>query len=115
MRRDEGTYFQVRSFISEHSCSLEEVHRHHRQASAAIIGEIITPRLQREDGCLMKPKDIITDMKTMYGIQVIYSKAHQALHYALSLTYGGHKETFQLLPYFGYVLEQHNPGTITDL
>ena len=42
----------------------------------------------------MKPKDIITDMKTMYGIQVMYSKAHQALHYALALTYGGHEESF---------------------
>ena len=59
----------------------------------------------------MKPKGIIMDMKTMYGIQVMYSKAHQALHYALAMTYGGHEEMFQLLPYFGFVLE----NTITDL
>ncbi|KAK3229113.1 hypothetical protein Dsin_000994 [Dipteronia sinensis] len=58
-------------------------------------------------------------MKTMYGIQIMYSKAHQALHCALPLTYGTHEgtyeETFQLLPSFGYVMEQQNPGTITDL
>ena len=42
----------------------------------------------------MKPKGIIMDMKTMYGIQVMYSKTHQALHYGLTLTYGGHEETF---------------------
>ncbi|KAK3230970.1 hypothetical protein Dsin_002851 [Dipteronia sinensis] len=54
-------------------------------------------------------------MKTMYGIQIMYSKANQALHYALSLTYGTHEETFQLLPSFGYVLEQQNPGTIGNL
>ncbi|KAK2658689.1 hypothetical protein Ddye_005222 [Dipteronia dyeriana] len=63
----------------------------------------------------MRPKDIIADMKTMYGIQIKYSKAHQALDYALSLTYGTHEESFQLMPSFGYVLEQQNPGTITDL
>ncbi|KAK3198471.1 hypothetical protein Dsin_021886 [Dipteronia sinensis] len=63
----------------------------------------------------MRPKDIIADMKTTYGIQIMYSKAYQALHYALSLTYRTHEETFQLLPSFGYVLEQQNPGTITDL
>ncbi|KAK2655331.1 hypothetical protein Ddye_008383 [Dipteronia dyeriana] len=45
----------------------------------------------------------------------MYNKAHQALDYALSLTYGTHEETFQLLPSFGYVLEQKNPRTITDL
>ncbi|KAK2641814.1 hypothetical protein Ddye_023577 [Dipteronia dyeriana] len=58
----------------------------------------------------MHPKDIIADMKTMYGIQIMYSKAHQALDYALSLTYGTHEETFQLLPSFGYVLEQKIPA-----
>ncbi|KAI9199956.1 hypothetical protein LWI28_000826 [Acer negundo] len=115
VRRDEGTYFQVRSFVNQHSCPLEEVHRRHRQASAVIIGEVIAPRLQQHDGRLMRLKDIIADMKTMYGIQVMYSKAHDALQYALSLTYGTHEESFKLLPSFAYVLEQQNPGTITDL
>ncbi|KAK3212357.1 hypothetical protein Dsin_017063 [Dipteronia sinensis] len=46
VRRDEGTYFQVRSFVNEHSCPLEEIHRRHRQASAVIIGEVVAPRLQ---------------------------------------------------------------------
>ncbi|KAK3189518.1 hypothetical protein Dsin_029079 [Dipteronia sinensis] len=115
VRRDKGKYFQVRSFVSEHSCPFEEIHRHQRQASAVIIREVVAPRLQQQDGRLMRPKDIIADMKTMYGIQIMYSKAHQALHYALSLTYGTHEETFQLLPSFGYMLEQQNPSTIIDL
>ncbi|KAK3190380.1 hypothetical protein Dsin_029941 [Dipteronia sinensis] len=101
--------------VNEHSCPLEEIHHRHRQASAVIIGEVVAPRHQYQDGHLMRPNDTITDMKTMYGIQIIYSKTHQALHYALSLTYGTHEETFQLLPSFGYVLEQQNPGIITDL
>ncbi|KAK0593645.1 hypothetical protein LWI29_030602 [Acer saccharum] len=79
VRRDEGTYFQVRSFVNEHSCPLEEVHRCHRQASAVTIGELIAPRLQQHYGHLMRPKDVIADMKTMYGIQIMYSKAHDAL------------------------------------
>ncbi|KAK2662127.1 hypothetical protein Ddye_000701 [Dipteronia dyeriana] len=115
VRRDEATYFQVQSFINEHTCPLEDIHRRHRQASAVIIGEVVAPRLQQHDGRLMRPKDIIADMKPMYGIQIMYSKAHQALDYALSLTYGTHKESFKLLPSFGYVLEQQNPGPITDL
>ncbi|KAK2640395.1 hypothetical protein Ddye_028190 [Dipteronia dyeriana] len=106
VRRDEVTYFQVRNFINEHTCPLEEIHRPHRQASAVIIGEVVAPRLQQHDGRLMHSKDIITDMKIMYGIQIMYSKAHQALDYALSLTYGTHEESFQLLPSFDYVLEQ---------
>ena len=94
---------------------MEEIHRHHRQASAVIIGEVIVPRLQQHDGRLMRPKDVITDMKTIYVIQIMYSKAHDALQYVLSLSYRTHEETFQFLPSFAYVLEQQNPGTITDL
>ncbi|KAK2641477.1 hypothetical protein Ddye_023240 [Dipteronia dyeriana] len=106
VRRDEGTYFQVRSFVNEHTCPLEEIHCRHRQASVVIIGEVIAPRLQQQDGRLMHPKNIIVDIQSMYGIQIMYSKAHTALDYALSLLYGTHEETFQLLPSFGYVLEQ---------
>ncbi|KAK2641111.1 hypothetical protein Ddye_022874 [Dipteronia dyeriana] len=113
--RDEGTYFQVRSFVNRHTYPLEEIHRRHRQTSAVIIREIVAPRLQQQYGRLIRPKDIIADMKTMYDIQTIYSKAHQTLDYTLSLTYGTHEETFQLLPSFGYVLEQKNPDTITVL
>ncbi|KAK2642063.1 hypothetical protein Ddye_023826 [Dipteronia dyeriana] len=115
VRRDEETYFQVRCFINEHTCPLEEIHRHHPQASVVIIGEVIAPKLQQQDGRLMRPKDIIADMKSIYGIQIMYNKEHATLNYALSLTYGTHEETFQLLPSFGYVLEQKNPDTITDL
>ncbi|KAK0603552.1 hypothetical protein LWI29_006194 [Acer saccharum] len=68
-RRDERTYFQIRSFVNEHSCPLEEIPCHHRQASAVIIGKVIAPRLQQHDGRLMRPKDVIANMKTMYGIQ----------------------------------------------
>ncbi|KAK3218348.1 hypothetical protein Dsin_012318 [Dipteronia sinensis] len=76
---------------------------------------MVVPRLQQQDGRLMRPKDIIVDMKIIYGIQIMYSKAYQALHCALSLTYRKHEETLQLLLSFGYVLEQQNPGIITDL
>ncbi|KAI9201176.1 hypothetical protein LWI28_019594 [Acer negundo] len=115
VRRDEETYFQVKSFVNQHSCPLEELHRRHRQASAVIVIEVIALRLQQHDGRLTRLKDIIADMKTMYGIQVMYSKAHDALQYALLLTYETYEESFKLLLSFTYVLEQQNPGTIIDL
>ncbi|KAI9194379.1 hypothetical protein LWI28_005442 [Acer negundo] len=72
MMRDEGTYFQVKSSVNEHSCPLEEIHHHHQQASAVIIGEVVAPRLQQHDSRLIRPKDIIADMKTMYDIKIMY-------------------------------------------
>ncbi|KAK2650403.1 hypothetical protein Ddye_017892 [Dipteronia dyeriana] len=63
---------------------------------------------------MMFPRDIIAVMKSMFGIQLLYSKAHVSLQYA-SLTYGTHDESFQSLPSFAYVLEQLNHGTIMDI
>lgn len=63
----------------------------------------------------MKPKDIIADMKEMYGIQILYNKAWQALHYALALTYGSPKDSYQLLPSYCHALREANPGSHTDL
>ena len=51
--REEGTYFQVRSFVNKYSFPLEEIHRRHRQASAVTIGEVVAPRLQQTDSPLM--------------------------------------------------------------
>ncbi|KAK3230349.1 hypothetical protein Dsin_002230, partial [Dipteronia sinensis] len=72
VRRDERTYFQVRSFVNEHWCPLREIYRRHRQASVVIIGEVVAPKLQQQDGRLMRPKDIIANMKTIFVIQIIY-------------------------------------------
>jgi len=94
---------------------MEEVHRCHRQASAVVIRELIVPRLQQYDGRIMRPKDIIADMKEMFGIQVLYNKAHSALEYALGLTYGNSANSYQWLAPYCYVLEQANPGIITHL
>ncbi|KAK2648974.1 hypothetical protein Ddye_016463 [Dipteronia dyeriana] len=86
-RRDEVTYFQVRIFVNEHTCPLKEIHHRHRQASAVIIGEVVVPRLQQHDGRLMRPKDIIADMKTMYDIQIMYIIAVEGTH--LKRRFGG--------------------------
>ncbi|KAK3230889.1 hypothetical protein Dsin_002770 [Dipteronia sinensis] len=83
-RVKERTYFHVRSFVNEHSYLLEVVHHRHRQASAAVIEGVVAHRLQNEDGRTMRLRDIIGDMKQMYDIQMLYSKAHKSLKYALS-------------------------------
>ncbi|KAK3225282.1 hypothetical protein Dsin_005144 [Dipteronia sinensis] len=87
VRRDEGTYFQVRSFVNEHSCPLKEVHRRHRQANAVIICEVIAHRLQQHDSRLMRPNDIITDMKTMYNFMAAAQDGNEQA-YPIDFSYG---------------------------
>ncbi|KAK2659579.1 hypothetical protein Ddye_006112 [Dipteronia dyeriana] len=46
-----------------------EGHQRHLQANVVIIGEVVAPRLQQQDGHLMRPKDIIVNMKTIYVLE----------------------------------------------
>ncbi|KAH7568180.1 hypothetical protein JRO89_XS07G0253400 [Xanthoceras sorbifolium] len=88
----------VRGFVKHHTCPLKEVHRRYKNACAVTIGEVVALRLQHYSGHIMILKDIITDMKKMYGIQLLYGKAHSALEHVLTLTYR-HASKVELHPY----------------
>ncbi|KAK2664855.1 hypothetical protein Ddye_003429 [Dipteronia dyeriana] len=88
--KDESYKDIVRSFINEHTCPLEEIHRSHRQASAVIIGEVVTPRLQQQDSRLTRPNNIIVDMKTMHGIQIMYIRGFQRCMRQVIIVHGTH-------------------------
>ena len=40
------TYFEVRKFNNEHSCSLDAIPRDHRQASNSLIGQYVSQSLR---------------------------------------------------------------------
>ncbi|KAK3222221.1 hypothetical protein Dsin_009246 [Dipteronia sinensis] len=65
-------YFQIRRFDHEHTCSNEARFPLHRQASARVIKEHIKEKFL--DHRLYKPKEIIQDIQTEFGISCSYNK-----------------------------------------
>ncbi|KAK2652060.1 hypothetical protein Ddye_011916 [Dipteronia dyeriana] len=106
-------YFHIRRFDHEHTCSNEARFPHQRQASARVIREHIKEKFR--DHRLYKPKEIIQDIKKEFGISCNYHKAYRAKHIALDEVQGAPIESYRILPSYMYMLEQTNPGTITDL
>ncbi|TXG54834.1 hypothetical protein EZV62_020090 [Acer yangbiense] len=106
-------YFQIRRFDHEHTCSTEARFLLKRQASARDIGEHIKEKFR--DHRLYKPKEIIQDLQTEFGISCNYHKGYRAKHIALDEVQGIPVESYRILPSYLYMLEQTNPGTITDL
>ncbi|KAK0588532.1 hypothetical protein LWI29_002170 [Acer saccharum] len=105
-------HFQIRKFDNQHTCSTEARFSHQRQASARVIGEHIQEKLH--DHRLYKPKEIINDMQREFGISCNYHKGYRARHIALEEVQGTPVESYSILPSYLYMLEQTNPGTITD-
>ncbi|KAK1557544.1 hypothetical protein Q3G72_026703 [Acer saccharum] len=106
-------YFQIRKFDNQHTCSTEAQFPHQRQASARVIGEHIQEKFR--DHRLYKPKEIIHDMQREFGISCNYHKGYRARHIALEEVQGTPVESYSILPSYLYMLEQANPGTVTDL
>ncbi|KAK3189673.1 hypothetical protein Dsin_029234 [Dipteronia sinensis] len=106
-------YFQIRKFDNQHTCSTKARFPHQRQVSARVIGEHIQEKFC--DHHLYKPKEIIHDMQREFGISCNYHKGYRARHIALEEIQGSPIESYSILPSYLYMLEQANPGTVTDL
>ena len=71
-----GNYalFEIRIYNSTHTCSLDMISRDHRHASSALIGENIR-EIYEMVGHQYRPKCIIADIQSKYGVGISYDKA----------------------------------------
>ena len=109
------TYFEVRKFQNEHSCSLDELHRDHRQASSALIGQYVKSKFEGQVSRIYRPKDIVDDVRVQLGVNMSYNKAWRAREAALEIARGSPEESFAILPSYCSMLERNNPGTVTHI
>ncbi|KAK3198580.1 hypothetical protein Dsin_021995 [Dipteronia sinensis] len=66
VKMEDGNYWIVQIFEEDHSCTIDDLHNRYRQASAWLIGEILSPKLA-VSGRSLKPKEIMTDMQVEHG------------------------------------------------
>ena len=58
--------------------------------------------------------DVIGEIKSTYGMEILYNKAWKTREYAQNLVYSHPLDFFQMLPSYFYMLEQQNPRTVTN-
>ncbi|KAL5846334.1 hypothetical protein ACOSQ3_009858 [Xanthoceras sorbifolium] len=107
--------FKYKDLLTNMLIHLRKFTMRHRNTSDVTIGELIALRLRHCNGRIMRSKDIIVEMKEMFSVQLMYSKAHTGLNYVLTLTYGSSTELYQLLSFYCYVLQKQNLGTIINM
>ncbi|EOY20058.1 Uncharacterized protein TCM_045457 [Theobroma cacao] len=99
-------------FHKVHTCTVYGLQGRFVTASAKIIGELMSHKLQA-NGVALRSKDIIDEIRVQWGLECLYGKAWQAKKYAERLVFGPSEESFQLLPSYFYMLEQKNLDTVT--
>ncbi|XP_062100885.1 uncharacterized protein LOC133806813 [Humulus lupulus] len=105
--------FEITRFTNKHTCSLDLRHKGHRQAAPWVIGHCIKKKYQTGSNAYMA-NNIREDIKNDYGIELSYGKAWRCREKALSYVRGTLEASYQKLPSYLFMLQQNNPGTLTD-
>ena len=71
---------------------------------AKVVSTVIADKLLSK-GRVIRPVNVIGEMKSTYGMEILYSKAWKVKEYAQNLVYGHPLDSFQMLSSYFYMLE----------
>ncbi|XP_019235650.1 PREDICTED: uncharacterized protein LOC109215978 [Nicotiana attenuata] len=94
-----------------HSCPLKDRSYAQRQATAKLIGSLLTDKY-KDPKTIYTPNDIIGDMNKQYGLQMTYMQAWRSKEYAVQVLRGNPSESYEKLPSYFYMLVLTNPMSV---
>ncbi|XP_058209324.1 uncharacterized protein LOC131322142 isoform X2 [Rhododendron vialii] len=99
----------IKKMSSTHTCEGASVKAGYR-ATRGWVGNIIKEKLKASPN--YKPKDIASDIKREYGIQLNYTQAWRAKEIAREQLQGSYKEAYNQVPLLCEKIMETNPGSI---
>ncbi|KAM3268119.1 putative protein isoform X2 [Capsicum chacoense] len=99
----------IKKMNKNHTCEGAVVKAGYR-ATRGWVGNIIKEKLKFSPD--YKPKDIATDIKREYGIQLNYSQSWRAKEIAREQLQGSYREAYSQLPSFCERIMETNPGSL---
>lgn len=106
--------FEVRRFVSDHACSINERGGYQVQATAAVVGELMKNKFAGLGGG-PKPREIRRMMRGDHNVSISYWKAWRSRDLAVDNGQGSCNASYVQLPYYLNELVNANPGTVADL
>lgn len=101
--------FCIKKMNSTHTCEGAAVKARHRVARDW-VGNIIKEKLKVSPN--YKTRDIVSDIKREYGIDMNYSQAYRAKGRAREKLHGSYREAYSQLPLFCEKIVETNPGSV---
>ncbi|GMN69303.1 hypothetical protein TIFTF001_038352 [Ficus carica] len=88
--------FVVKRFDDVHTCSIEIVQGHHRQAKSWMIGECVKAKYLDPTNTLYRPSEIMRDMQDEFGVSFNYLRAWRGKEAALNSLRGNDAESYKV-------------------
>ena len=95
--------------VDYHTCIRTANQNDHRHLSSAIVAQHLVDHIR--NGPLYPVKEIRTQMKNIFGVDISYKKAWYARRAAIDNVYGDWPSSISQLPQYMKELQTRNPGT----
>ncbi|RID45841.1 hypothetical protein BRARA_I02536 [Brassica rapa] len=106
--------YEIRKASLQHTCSVDDRVGYERQATHAVIGEVMRSRYVGNGGA-PRPNEIMQVMLGDHDVKISYWKAWRSREVALEYSQGSSGASYKLLPDYLQRLVVANPGTISQL
>ncbi|KAL7163400.1 hypothetical protein ACSBR2_039493 [Camellia fascicularis] len=102
-------FFYLRKWNKEHICGIVIRTSKNPRAGSDLVSDVISDRVR--DKPLMRPTDVVYDLKKDYGLEVSYRVAWLGVEKARGEMFGAHSITFDQLRWYSSVVMENNPGS----
>ncbi|XP_013645439.1 uncharacterized protein LOC106350044 [Brassica napus] len=107
-----SSYFIIKKYVPDHSCSPSSRNHSVRTASSKTVGSLIKHKYETvKEG--PKPNDIIQFMHNDHGVEISYSLAWEAREYAVNVVRGIPEKGYEKVPKYLHMMKEANPGSHT--
>ncbi|XP_048599674.1 uncharacterized protein LOC125579845 [Brassica napus] len=107
-----SSYFIIKKYEPDHSCSPSSRNHSVRTASSKTVGTLIKHKYETvKEG--LKPNDIIQFMRNDHGVEISYSLAWEAREYAVNVVRGIPEKGYEKIPKYLHMMKEANPGSHT--
>ncbi|GMN48446.1 hypothetical protein TIFTF001_017612 [Ficus carica] len=107
--------FVVKRYDDVHTCSIEIVQGHHRQAKSWMIGECVKAKYLDSTNTSYRPREIMRDMQAEFGMSFNYLRAWRGKEAALTSLRGDDAESYNVLPAWAEMVKRKNHGSDIDI
>ncbi|XP_024026072.1 uncharacterized protein LOC112092958 [Morus notabilis] len=109
-RMNDSELFIVKQLDEIHTCSIEIIQGHHRQASSWMIGECVKVKFVDLTSTSYQPSEVMRDMQGEFEVSFNYLRAWRGKEAALHNLCGDDAESYQVLPSWGEMVMKKNHG-----
>ncbi|XP_057771214.1 uncharacterized protein LOC130991029 [Salvia miltiorrhiza] len=109
------TLWRITKLTLDHTCQADLNRATTAQSVSGEVAAYYFAKKLIDEKVVLRPKEMIAEMRSKYGVQMLYCFAVQTRQQAIERTYSDFNMSYVRLPSYLYLLKQRNPGTVYDL